>query len=71
MPEFKYIFNKFEDFYGIADLLEVPLVGNYYINIKSDSYKDIINFLNVSESYETLIIYIEVSPSLLDYICLQ
>ena len=71
LPEFKYIFNKFEDFYSIADLLEVPLVGNYYINIKSDSYKDIINFLNVSESYETLIIYIEVSSSLLDYICLQ
>lgn len=71
LPEFKYSFNKFEDFYAIAELLEVPLVGNYYINIKSDSYKEIINFINISQAYETLIIYIEVSASLLDYVCLQ
>lgn len=71
LPEFKYSFNKFDDFYAIAHLLEMPVVGNYYIRIQSDSYKDIINFINTSEQYETLVIYIEVSASLLDYVCLQ
>ena len=71
LPEFKYSFKKFDDFYAIAHLLEVPVVGNYYIRIQSDSYKDIMNFINISESYGTLIIYIEVSPTLLDYVCLQ
>lgn len=71
LPEFQYIFKKFEDFYEIAKLLEVPLIGAYYIKIKTDSYKDIINFIDCAESYSTLVIYIEVSESLLNYITLQ
>lgn len=71
LPAFRYNFKKFEDFYEIAKLLEVPVVGNYYIRIKSDSFKDIMNFINVSESYALLIVYIEVSESLLNYITLQ
>jgi hypothetical protein len=71
LPEFQYIFKKFEDFYEIAKLLEVPLIGAYYIKVKSDSYKDIINFIDCSESYSTLVVYIEVSESLLNYITLQ
>jgi hypothetical protein len=71
LPEFRYNFKEFKDFYEIAKLLEVPLIGAYYIRIKSESYKDIIQFINTAESYSTLIIYIEVSDSLLNYICLQ
>lgn len=71
LPEFQYIFKKFEDFYEIAKLLEVPLIGAYYIKIKTDSYKDIMNFIDCAESYSTLVIYIEVSESLLNYITLQ
>lgn len=71
LPEFQYIFKKFEDFYEIAKLLEVPLIGAYYIKIKTDSYKDIINFIDCAEIYSTLVIYIEVSESLLNYITLQ
>lgn len=71
LPEFQYIFKKFDDFYEVAKLLEVPLIGAYYINIKTDSYKDIMSFINTSESYSTLVVYIEVSESLLNYITLQ
>jgi hypothetical protein len=71
LPEFQYVFSKFDDFYEIAKLLEVPLIGAYYIKIKTDSYKDIINFISVSNSYATLIIYIEVNETLLNYIMLQ
>lgn len=71
LPEFQYIFKKFEDFYEIAKLLEVPLIGAYYIKIKTDSYKDIMNFIDCAETYSTLVIYIEVSESLLNYITLQ
>lgn len=71
LPEFQYIFKKFEDFYEIAKLLEVSLIGAYYIKIKTDSYKDIMNFIDCAETYSTLVIYIEVSESLLNYITLQ
>lgn len=71
LPEFQYIFKKFEDFYEIAKLLEVPLIGAYYIKIKTDSYKDIMNFIDCADTYSTLVIYIEVSESLLNYITLQ
>lgn len=71
LPEFDYIFRKFEDFYEIAKLLNTPLIGNYYIQVKSDSYKDIIKFIEVSNSFSNLIIYVEVSESMLEYICLH
>lgn len=65
------MFTTFDEFYPIANLLEVPLIGSYYIQIKSDSYKDIMSFLNVEHNYSMLVIYIEVSESLLEYIALQ
>lgn len=71
LPTFKYDFKKFEEFYAIAHMLEMPVVGTYYIRIQSDSYKDIINFLRMSESYSTLVIYVEVNEVLLNYILLQ
>lgn len=71
LPSFHYIFKKFEDFYEVAKLLEVPLIGAYYINIKTDSYKDTMEFIKMSDNYSTLVIYIEVSESLLNYISLQ
>ena len=71
LPKFNYDFKKFEDFYAIAHLLEMPVVGTHYVRIQSDSYKDIINFLKVSDSYQTIVIYIEVNEVLLNYILLQ
>lgn len=71
LPEFMYSFGKFEDFYQVAKVLEVPVIGNYNIRIKSDSYNDIIEFIRQSDSYNTLIVYIEISESLLNYISLQ
>lgn len=71
LPEFQYTFGKFEDFYEVAKMLSVPLVGVYYIRVKSDSYKDIIEFIEVSESYSTLVVYVEVSDSLLNYVILH
>ena len=65
------MFKNFSEFYNIANILEVPLIGSYYIQIKSDSYKDIMNFLNIEHMYSTLVIYIETSESLLEYITLQ
>lgn len=71
LPKFVYDFNKFDDFYAIADLLEVPIVGTYNIRIKTDKYNDIMNFLQVAEQYSSLVVYIEVNDTLLNYICLQ
>lgn len=71
LPKFAYTFGKFSDFYEIAKLLEVPFFDAYYIRVKSDSYKDILQFMEVHENYPTIIVYIEVSESLLDYIRLQ
>ena len=71
LPEFVYTFKGFDDFYEVAKLLEIPLVGSYYIRIKTDSYKDIMNFIEVENSYNHLVIYIEISETLLEYIVLQ
>lgn len=71
LPKFAYTFGKFEDFYEVANLLEVPFFDAYYIRVKSDSYKDILQFIESNESYPTLVVYIEVSETLLDYIRLQ
>lgn len=71
LPKFHYSFKSFEEFYAIAHLLEVPVIGAYYIQIKSDSYKDIIGFINIEHQFSTLLVYIELGESLLDYISLQ
>lgn len=71
LPKFDYSFTKFEEFYEIAHLIEVPLIGSYYIRIKSDSYQDIMQFIEVEGRYSVLVIYIEVGESLLNYISLH
>lgn len=71
LPMFTYTFGKFEDFYEVARILEVPFVEAYYIRVKSDSYKDIIHFIDTNMMYKHLVVYIEVSESLLNYIQLQ
>ena len=71
LPKFSYTFGKFSDFYEIAKLLEVPFFDAYYIRVKSDSYKDILQFIDTHENYPTIVVYIEVSETLLDYIRLQ
>ena len=71
LPDFSYTFGSFDDFYEVAKLLEVPVVGSYYIRVKTDSYSDIMNFIEVSDSYSTLVVYVEISETLLNYILLQ
>lgn len=71
LPKFDYSFTKFEEFYEIAHLIEVPLIGSYCIRIKSDSYQDIMQFIEVEGRYSVLVIYIEVGESLLNYISLH
>lgn len=71
LPEFHYTFKEFKDFYDIAKVLEVPVIGTYNVRIKSDSYKDIVGFIELADSYKNMQVYIEVSDSLLTYIMLQ
>lgn len=71
LPNFTYTFGKFEDFYEVAKVLEVPFVDSYYIRVKSDSYKDIMHFIDTNKMYKHLVVYIEVSETLLNYIQLQ
>ncbi len=72
LPEFKYDFGRFADFYEISHLLDVPLLGIYNIRVKCDDYKELIQFLNDSDKYGVnLVIYVELSETLLKYIQLQ
>ena len=71
LPSFNYSFKGFEDFYEIAKVIDVPLEGMYYINIKTDSYSDLMQFLNQVDSYGLLLIYVEVPESLLKYVQLK
>lgn len=71
LPRFDYNLKKFEDFYELAKVLTRKITGIYCIRIKSDSYKDIIKFINNSENYRHLLVYIEMSDTLLKYVLLQ
>lgn len=71
IPECDYIFKKFDEFYSVAKLLKVPFVGNYNILIKTDNYSDIMEFIEISGSFNHLVVYVEISESLLDYITLH
>ncbi len=71
LPEFQYTFNKFDDFYDVANILSVPLVGVYYIRVKCDSYSDTVKFIEMSGNYASLVVYVEVSESLLNYVILH
>ncbi len=70
LPRFDYTFPKFADFYETANVLTASLVSSYNIRIKSDSYKDIIEFINSDNPYPWLNIYIETTQGTLDYIAL-
>lgn len=71
LPTFAYSFGKFEDFYKIAGVLTSSLLDAYYIRIKSDSYKDISEFMKNADSYSNLTVYIETSDTIIDYITLR
>lgn len=71
LPSFNYSFKGFEEFYELAKVIDVPLEGVYYINIKTDSYKDLIDFLNQVHNFGLLVIYVETTESLLRYIKLK
>lgn len=68
LPEFDYIFKSFADFYEIAKVLDVSIYGSYHIKVKTDSYKEVKQFVDSAESYRHLVVYIEVNDSLLSYI---
>ena len=68
LPTFHYRFNDFSELYELANVTQVSIFGAYYINIKSDDYKAIVNFIDVADSYSAMFIYVEVNESLLEYI---
>lgn len=71
LPKFTYTFAKFSEFYTVANVLTKSLVDTYYIRIKSDSYKDIMQFIESDNKYPWLTIYIETTQSVMDYIALR
>lgn len=68
LPQFHYRFKRFDEFYDLANRMKISIFGVLYINIVSDAYEDIVNFIEVSEQYSGMIIYIEVNEALLGYI---
>lgn len=70
LPKFTYTFSKFDDFYEAAKVLTASLVEPYTIRIKSDSYKDVIKFIEAGQTYSWMSIYIETTKSVIDYISL-
>lgn len=68
LPEFHYRFKDFEEFYDLTTFVRVSIFGAYYINIVSDDYASIVNFIESSDSYKDMFVYIEVNESLLKYI---
>lgn len=68
LPHFHYRFKRFDEFYDLANRMKISIFGVLYINIVSDAYEDIVNFIEVSEQYNGMIIYIEVNEALLGYI---
>lgn len=68
LPQFHYRFKRFDEFYDLANRMKISIFGVLYINIVSDAYDDIVNFIEVSEQYSGMIIYIEVNEALLGYI---
>ena len=71
LPRFTYTFKKFSEFYAVANVLTTALVESYYIRIKSDSYKDIMQFIESDNKFPWLNIYIETTQSMMDYITLR
>lgn len=68
LPQFHYRFKRFDEFYDLANKMKISIFGVLYINIVSDDYEDIVNFIEVSEQYSSMLIYIEVNEALLGYI---
>lgn len=71
LPKFSYTFVKFEDFYKLANVLTYSLLDAYFVRIKSDSYKDVAEFIKSAERYSNLTIYIETTDSVIDYLTLR
>lgn len=71
LPKFSYVFQKFSDFYELAATLTMSLVDYYYIQIKTDIFEEVNQFLKVADQYQNMVIYIEVSETLMDYLTLR
>lgn len=70
LPEFQYRFKGFDEFYELTKYIHVSIYGAYYVNIVSDDYDAIVQFINQSESYKSIFIYIEIDEALLNYLVL-
>ena len=58
-----YTFNNFDQFYAVASMLTNTLRGTYKIKITCDKPEPIIQFVENSDNYKHLIIYIETEES--------
>lgn len=68
LPEFHYRFKNFDELYDLLKYIRVSITGAYYINIISDKYEDVIQFIDSSDSYKDVFVYIEVNEALFNYI---
>lgn len=66
--QFDYTFNKFSDFYKIADVLYLPLMGVYKIAVITTDIEDVQNFIKVEDKYSHLSVSIFMEESALSVI---
>lgn len=66
--QFDYTFNKFSEFYKIADTLYLPLIGVYKIAVITDDVEAVKEFIQIEEKYKHLSVMIFMEESALNYI---
>lgn len=65
-----FFFKDFETFYNIARVITVSLTGKYSIGVQTKKIEDIKEFIRVQADYETLMVYIYVPETLVDYMAM-
>lgn len=71
MPKFDYNFNNFADFYAIAPVLTRKLYGQYVIHVKVNNMEALEEFINVSDKYKHMTLYIQATDTVYKYIRLK
>lgn len=66
-----YMFTDFENFYKIASVITVPLIGKYSIGIKTSDVQAVKDFIKVEEKYSSLMIYIYMPEELVSYMSMR
>ena len=66
-----YEFNKFEEFYAIEPILTNKLFGTYTIKITSESFDDIKAFIEQSDNYTRLVVYINTTEEIIGRVTLS